>query len=100
MPVGARANQLFDLAHGPGRAHQDDLVAGWQLSGTARHEQPASPLDRDDQRALREMQPADRGGDPRRRSLELVFKQPHDAAGKHFGVDRAWRRHHLLDINS
>ena len=55
-------------------------------------------LDRDDQRAARQVQLAERRGRQRRRGVELVLEQPDHAAGKHLRVDRAGRGHDLLDV--
>ena len=87
-----RVDERLDLLHRLRRAHDDDLVAGRELGGAARHEQLRAALDRDDQRAARQMQLAERRRGQRRRRRQLVLEQPDHAAGKHLGVDRARAR--------
>ena len=94
----ARVDQRLDRLHRVGRAHHDHLVAGLQLGGAAWHEHAAAALDGDDQRSARQVQAAERGRGQRRAGFELVFEQPHHAAGDHLGVDGAGRGDDALDV--
>ena len=64
---------------------QSSLVA-------ARNEESVAPPDRDDQRAVRQVQIGDAPAVKRRLRVEAVLEQPDGAVGEPLGVDGARRR--------
>jgi hypothetical protein len=96
--VPGRVHHPLDVPRRLRRAHDDDLVVGLQLGGAARHEQRAAAFDRDQQRAARQVQLAERLADQRRRRVEPVLEQPDAAARENLRVDGAGRGDDALDV--